>query len=552
MSFCQNWPETLRPTIASVYKRATASAQPSIVISVRKYGAWATKTHGAITISSEHLHAFNRFLRQRICRKTANWQTRHIYTIGTRSPDKAVRDHLFESHIDKRTADEILNEKWWPSAGRALAAGADFADKRRVLLELDNYFRCRDRIGRGEEALQLSQLFLKDGVSDRTRYQRLSRLCIGLETVAPHEADHIALREAQLVLYSVVWPPARRAPRGARPISEVEKLLAAYLNPKTGDPYAPASIQSRRKSLNLLHGILTAANRPFDFSKTSLDLFADFAFAKNDTWLDPTSQGGWCRRSTATHIMNLAPFIPESGLRQEWNAYGQHFARLARIKGDVKMKERALAERPMNLADFFATANLLIRQAEVTKNSQSRHGMSIVVGALGILLFYPLRKSDLLRIRIGEHLKRDASNWFLDLGHTQKTNTPTEPLKLPKEATPLLDASILRGAPRDQIHTLYHRRYGQPLLKSPRRQEGYHPGAFSTLFSRWTGHSPHILRSVWCDEMVSQSKDRLIISIMLQHTSLISQKDYEILAAKIRGKLAAQILRGIANDIEDD
>jgi len=185
--------------------------------------------------------------------------------------------------------------------------------------------------------------------------------------------------------------------------------------------------------------------------------------------------------------------------------------------------------------------------ADAEVNVQRRWGLYIVIGVLGILLFYPLRRSDLLRLRIGYELKFHRGRWLLAPEFAQKTDTSISSLVMSDEAAFLIEFSLLKGAPRAHLLEIYESSKGRPMFISPRRLRAYEEGAFSTLFFRWIGHRPHIVRSIWCDNLIEFGADRNAIRAMLQHKSLISQKDYEILAGKVRLTKALSALRKLAN-----
>ena len=544
----KSWPAEYGPATETVLRATRNPARSEVRRAIREFCTFALRSGLPAILSVEALRGFKAELNQSLGRVAGNSLMRQIYRIGILGPDPLVRDWLFENHVDRRNVDEILDGPLWPGEIRVLARQTEFLQKRRVLLELDNLFRCRERVGDLPFRAPLAVLFLADGLRETTRYGRLGRLCTGLEIFAPHHPDLTTLRAAQAPLCARAYPHSARTLPPARRIPEVETLLAASRHQKTGKPWAEETITGRRSALNLHHDIQRAAGRPFAFDKPALDLFADVAFAKHAIWADDGTKGGWCRRSVAGKIMHLAPFIPDRTLRREWNAFAGSFSALAKKRGDPKMKEIAMAKNPVDLDSFFRIAVDLMQEADVEMSVQSRNGIHVMLGALGILLFYPLRKGDLLRLRIGVHLLRSGSGWLLAIGQTQKERTKVRPLRLPREATRFLDACVLRGAPPERIFDLFKRRNGEPLLRSPRRGAAYEPGAFSDLFRRRTGHSPHILRSVWCDRLVLLGADRLVIAAMLQHDSIISQSDYEIIAAKIRGIKAAEALAQIAND----
>lgn len=298
----------------------------------------------------------------------------------------------------------------------------------------------------------------------------------------------------------------------------------------------------------LHHDLLASQGRVISFDKDALDIFADHALDRLELWEQTNGEKGWCRRSVATYCAQLGPFIQDSEERQKWSRFTNRFWALADKNGDPKAKERALCERPMSLEDYFRLAHHLIDRAEDISNVQVRRGLLTVAGVLGILLVFPLRRADLCRLIIGDQLSRNAKNWTLDLGWTNKSGTRVEPLILPKEVSPFLDACLLQGTEPRALWRIYRERSGAPFLESPKRAgEAYSLDALSTLVARHSGHGPHILRTIWADTLVGRGADREVIAAMLQHKNPLSQEAYECLARKVRLREAAQALRGLAD-----
>lgn len=78
--------------------------------------------------------------------------------------------------------------------------------------------------------------------------------------------------------------------------------------------------------------------------------------------------------------------------------------------------------------------------------------------------------------------------------------------------------------------------------------KSYSSTSFTTLFKQKTKHTPHIMRTLWCEGLIAQGADRTLVGAMLQHESEISQKDYEIVAKKIRRLRAAEALAQLSDE----
>ena len=449
--------------------------------------------------------------------------------------------------MDKRSIEEMIAGPWWPAIPRLLVPTLQIGDKRRIVRELDNFYRCRQRVDPLPTDYPLRVLILKEGLSEAAKYLRLSRLCFGLDLVSPGDPDLVTLRGAMRDLHAVVALAMPRKQPAARRIPEVEALLTGHRHFKSGEICADATLQNSRAVLNLLHDLVSESGRRFQ-----LDLFADYASAKiKDKDENGLPNRGWRRRSAHSKCYQLVPFIQDRELRREWLTFATYFNQEADRRGDMKVKEKALAENPADLNSMFTCAVDLMRRADEETDCQIRESLYTVIGAFGILLFFPLRRADLLRLFWDDNLVRKNARWTLILEATQKTDTSIYRLRLPALVSRFLDYALLRGQRRDQLADVLSRRKGEPLLKSPHGLHAYSPGAFSDLFKRWTKHTPHMMRTLWCEGLIAQGADRTMVGAMLQHESEISQEDYEIVARKIRRLRAVESLARISDDVLD-
>ncbi|WP_354543234.1 tyrosine-type recombinase/integrase [Roseovarius sp. MBR-78] len=492
--------------------------------------------------------AFRRFLGTSLTVDVTRQYMRVLYDLGTTGPDKDLRDWLYENEIDKRSVSDIIAARWWPTEMRHLAKGLHVSGLRRFLKEVDAYLRCIDRLG-ALPADPVRHLYLTEIIAERTRYQRLSRLCVTMEMLAPGHPHLVVLRRAQTDLYSRVWPPSLSQPYSKkRVIADVEALLKDLTSRDPANEWSSSTVGNHRKSLILHHDLLASQGRVISFDKSALDIFADYVLDRLKLWEQTNGEKGWCRRSAATYCAQLRPFIQDPEERQKWGRFTNRFWALADKNGDPKAKERALCERPMSLEDYFRRAHQLINLANDTANVQVRRGLLTVAGVLGILLVFPLRRGDLCRLIIGDQLSRNAKSWMLDLGWTKKSGTRVEPMILPEEVTYLLDACLLQGTEPRVLWQVYRERSGVPFLESPKNPgQAYSLNALSTLVARHSGHGPHILRTVWADTLVARGADREVIAAILQHENPLSQEDYEVLARRIRLREAALALRDLAD-----
>jgi len=546
------WPANFKPVLEGRLKTASKPMRCRILRPVQMYCMWSRDEFPgrAVVFDLEGWKAFRCFLGTSLTVGMTRQYMRVLYELGTSGPDKDLRDWLYENEIDRRSVDDIVAARWWPTEMRLLAKDLRVSEARRFVKEVDAYLRCVDRLGAFPES-PVPHLFLTEMITDRTLYQRLSRLCVAMEMLVPGHPHLVALRRAQTDLYSRVWPPKPvQSSSKKRVIPDVEALLRDLSTRGPAKDWSASTVGNHRRSLILYHDLLASQGRSFNFDKAALDIFADHALDRLDLWWQTDGEKGWCRRSVATYCAQILPFIQSPEDRQKWSRFTNRFWALADKNGDPKVKERALCERPMSLEDYFNCAHQLVGRADNTTNVQVRRGLLTVAGVLGILLVFPLRRGDLCRLIIGDHLSRNAKNWVLDLGWTKKSGTRVAPLILPEEVSPFLDACLLQGTEPRSLWSVYRRRTGAPFLESPKKPgEAYSLDALSALVSRHSGHGPHIVRTIWVDTLVARGADREVIAAMLQHKSPLSQEAYEFLARKIRLREAARALRDLADQV---
>lgn len=501
-------------------------------------------------VTTDTYRGFEEHVRANFAAQTGSRKLRYLYEIAIASADLRVRDYFFENFSDFRSADEVLSAPWWPPEARFLTRNLCISDKARVLRELDNCFRWQQRSATVIPSEKSRSLFLKEGMCEKTVYRRLSRLCVGLEAVLPGCPDLPYLRRWQRELHGAVWAPHSKTSLGPRRIPVIEGLLDEHgrMAESTRDGY--------RKALCLHHNLLAAAGVAFALDEEALTVFADHVWSQLGIVDDHTQTHGsllphkaWADATGWSMCEKLTPFIPDAEVRNQWQDVVRYLKRRAAKRGEIKRKEQALSERPMNLEMLFRISCELCAQADSEIRIQVRHGIHTVIAALGVLLFYPLRRADLLRLRIGQELKLHSGRWLLAPEFAQKSGNFVEPVILPEEAGFLIEFALLRGGPRAHLSRVYQESLGEPLLVSPRGRKPYGEASFSNLFIRHVGHRPHLIRSIWCDELVERGADRLTISIMLQHTSMISQEHYEVLASKIRRVRAVNKLHAIAQAV---
>ncbi|WP_127903391.1 hypothetical protein [Solirhodobacter olei] len=542
-------PAAYVPALLAVLKDAGDKRRQRRVVNViEKYEKFCRTNGSEVRFTVDLLRQFQVALRDSLSSSAATSQFRVLYRIGLQSADLGVRDWLFENAPDSRTYQAILASPWWPDHMRLLApevVALRKSDGRLILAELDNYLRYRQRHPKSRAGEIVSQLFLTDQQTALRKYLRIGKLVIGLELLDPHTRELADLRSEMLSLYRQAYPPKSRETQ-ARRLPVVEDLLERSRT-KTKRPYSPSVRQVHRVFLTALHDVLRDHGRGFALDRAALDIFVDHVFDKHDRHrVNDDTADSWTARTCQGALTSLLPYVEDEQLRSDLKETANHFG--AEAKLEIKSKERKLAEKRVTLDDYFARAGELLREAMEETRVNTRSSSFIVAGLTALLVFYPLRRADVRLFRVGIDVARTPTAWQIIAGHTLKTGAPVEPVQLPSEATPFLDGALLQGIDQAHLWEIYRNRIGLPLFPSRKSEEPYNASRLGTLFKEKTNlnFGPHILRTLWTDELVADGADRLTIQAMLQQRSLISQKEYEVFAAKIRRRKAVMHVANMA------
>ncbi|GHE02640.1 hypothetical protein U879_18660 [Defluviimonas sp. 20V17] len=554
MECFQEWPVACVPALQTVLKEAGDELMQRRAQNVlTKYTEFSRAHAGAVQLGVNLARQFRTHLQATLSATTANSQFRIIYRIGILSSDLLVRDWFFENAPDMRVQDRILASPWWPDYMRLLAPEmleARQADGRQILGELDNYLRFRQRHPQLPADGLIDQMFLTEEQTSLRKYLRMGKLVVGLELLDPGTPELAILRTEMLHLHREAYPPQGLDAR-ARHLPEVEELLrrARKIGKKgRGAPYSEAATRGHRFALTVLHDVLMENGQSFSLNRAALDIFVDHVVKQHERYRENhNAEDCWTATSCATVLKSLIPFVEGKHLRADLNATADYFCGEATL--EIKAKERKLAQHPLTLESYFESAAKLFEAAMHETRIAIRNPKCIGAGLIALLVFYPLRRADVRKLRVGVDIKRTPRGWQLIAGSTQKAGTPIEPVRLPDEATPFLDGALLQGVMSEHLWQTYEERIGKPLFPSRKTGDFYSAQGLSELFRRESGFGfgPHIMRSLWVDALVAEGEDRQTISAMLQHRNLMSQKEYEVFATKIRRSKAIQHVTDLAN-----
>ena len=180
-----------------------------------------------------------------------------------------------------------------------------------------------------------------------------------------------------------------------------------------------------------------------------------------------------------------------------------HNALKLESSSDLRRKEVALAQNPLNLVDLAEIAHARLRQAPHQDHIRTRRRDYALAGAMALLAKLPLRSLDLRTGRIGKEFHRDSEGWSVEI-ETSETGTFING-RLADCLLPYLDATLLMGVGEMHLWTVYEARVGTALFGNPAR--GWKPFGDNWLWEnmrRLTGHGPHIARSLTYDAVVEE------------------------------------------------
>lgn len=218
--------------------------------------------------------------------------------------------------------------------------------------------------------------------------------------------------------------------------------------------------------------------------------------------------------------------------------------------GEVRRKEIALAERPVELVEVAASAHDVLEQAPGMSNARDRCCCYNLAGAMALLVKLPLRSKDLRLGRVGHEFRRDSEGWQVDLV-TSKTGTRIRG-RLAAELARYLDAALLHDTDPAHLWRIYDERQGKPLFANAAR--GWQALSENWLWAnmrRQVGHGPHIVRTLMYDECIlDEELDAHVAGALCGHRTTTSGKAYEVRADGYRKAAALKSLDTVNGQID--
>jgi integrase len=472
-----------------------------------------------------------------------------LVKIARNGPDKISRDELYSRFLDKRTGEQILCEPYIPPHAKIVGMRLLKACKitKQDLQAYDHYCRVLDRL----DTLPLEGKNILDAFWNRpsgrlTKYRVLKRAADMIDLLHSGHADANRLRAAQRAIPSKAKAEKRGQTR--RFNQTIVELVARARQRKKGSigkPYSEATQKLQLFNLQILERILSDAGLDFSLDRSALAFFSDYAAEKFEA--AENGKAGWSAVYISGLLKTYADFVPDPLLREDILFNANQYRKASRFA--LKAKEKLLFEKDLTLKSLFKTANnLLVQSRNVPLRSRPRY--INIAAILALLCCYPLRRSDLVRLRFGVELQRSNNGWSLNSFPTQKTGIPTYTVRLPEILTPFLDAALLQGTDNAHLWDQYTRRKEACLWSDWKTDQPLTAQNLSINFKNLVGCNPHLLRTIWVDYLTEIETDTSLIAAMLQHDDCYSQHAYEVAAQKHRLKQAVEALAKIAEYAE--
>jgi hypothetical protein len=235
--------------------------------------------------------------------------------------------------------------------------------------------------------------------------------------------------------------------------------------------------------------------------------------------------------------------------------------RAAKLEAETEPSKMHLAfrENPVSPLDYARHARVVSEEAyESEGNRQTIHRLFITAAALSLLSFIPERVSDILKLKVGVEVTRDARGWSSEY-FSNKTDQDRSVEYLPDQLTPYLDDLILLGADpgpqgRNLLHLYRHRvQTDSPLFARTDLRRSYSRGRIFELVQERTGHGPHAARKSMTDYMAEIGGTPEQVMDLLGHRRISTAvKHYSISAETIRRTRTLGDIKNLREELARD
>ncbi|WP_319412689.1 hypothetical protein [uncultured Cohaesibacter sp.] len=568
----ENWPEAFKkPFRMAMDKAGNKQKRDHIHAAANKHLAFC-QAEALPILSYDAIVRHHEFLRNNHKASIAQRNSVCIAQIAWCIADKTLRDQLYDHFLDMRSKEELFSEPYLPRELKFI--GKTALDEGEFKLQdwrfFDRYLRVLDRLGTlPNNSREIVDAFWFKSPSYKQQSAILGKVADLIDLLTPGNGDANRLRKAQRYLREINVPVKLKAMPEPYTNPEITQLVDAARQIKgksVGAPYSDKKKENQRAILQILEQVLNDAGQDFSLKRDEINIFADhanlkFEIGRMNKLKEKSSEEGWTANYISHILYTIATFISDKQLCSDVKADAGAYSLISRKS--LKRKDLILLKNPITLPELFEKAFQLLQQADDAP-IESRHRslgveeafaapettrplLIIVAAILALLCFYPLRGIDIVGLRFGYELQRDVNGWLMVSLPTHKTGWWTDPIRFPAEMSPFLDAAILQGSDSEHLWPNYKEKKGHYLWGDWKTGEKINRNDLTIQFKKLVGYTPHLLRTLWADYLLINGADRNLVSAMLQHSSLISQQDYEALVKKVRVVRTAETLAGIAN-----
>lgn len=379
----------------------------------------------------------------------------------------------------------------------------------------------------------------------------LARVAAGLSERAPGHPD---LPLIYSVIHEIKAPDAMGTGpgKGKKPVYSIpyDEVSACMLDVIHQSHY---SQRSQKNLINALREILGAARRvglEETLNHESLSALRDELYARSDS-----------AKTIEIKIMRWRTLGMLFGLPEKTMKIIDNEHRAAMLEADTEPSRMHLAfrENPVSPLDYARFARVASEEAYASEgNRQTIHRLFITAAALSLLSFIPERVSDIMKLKVGVEVTRDARGWSSEY-FSNKTEEERSVEYMPDQLTPYLDDVILLGADpgpqgRNLLHLYRHRATtSSPLFAKINLRDAYSAVRIFQLVKERTGHGPHAARKAMTDYMAEIGGTPQQVMDLLGHRHIsTSVKHYSVFAETTRRTRTLGEIKNIREKLADN
>lgn len=379
----------------------------------------------------------------------------------------------------------------------------------------------------------------------------LARVAAGLSKSFPEHPDlpivYSIIHEIKTSEKTTTGPGKGRKPVIIIPYDDVSADLLDVIHQSH---YSPRSQKDLIYALREILGAARRAGVEETMNHDSLSALRDELYRREDS-----------PKTIAVKIERWKALGRLFGLPEETMTILDNEHRAVRLEANAAPSKMHLAfrENPVSPLDYARFARVVSEEAYASKgNRQTVHRLFITAAALSLLSFLPERISDIVKLKVGVEVTRDARGWSSEY-FSNKTDEDRTVGYLPDQLTPYLDDLILLGAdpgPQGQaLLQLYRHRVEtrSPLFARTDLRRAYSSGRIFELVKERTGHGPHAARKSMTDYMAEIGGTPEQVMGLLGHRRIAtSEKHYAVFAQTIKRTQTLGKIRNVREELARD